>query len=712
MAADETPAEFRLAGRTFQPALNRVVDRGGGARQLEPKTMEVLLCLVRAGGDVVTREQLVAAVWQGGFVTDDVVTRAIGQLRRLFEDDSAEPRVIETIRKRGYRLLVLPEAAGERPAVAPSPAPAAAASAPVAPPPAPARAWPLGVAVAALVLVAAGGFWSRGRHRPPPVPTLVTVPVGVDGVEVRRPRLTPDGTRLAYARQENERTRSLWTVLVDGGAPLRLTAEEGAADLPGAWSPDGSALAYTRRGTAGCEIRIVPALGGADRRVAPCGDDGTADLAWSPDGATLVYAAAPADRGGGRRLRALTFATGETRDLTAPPAGWLGDDAPAFSPDGRQLAFVRSIAPDVDDVWVMPARGGEPRRLTDDHAMVIGVDFLGDGRTLVFSSSRAGLNSLWAVDVRGGDPVFLAGAGPKIKHPSAARTGERVVFESWEFEIQLERVARDGARRTLAPGAEWSYQPQYSPDGSRLAFVSTRSGSPQIWAAARDGDGAIQLTHAALGQVASPRWSPDGRRVVFVGRPEGEADLYAVAADGSGVATRLTDTPGDEVAPSFARDGAHLYFAARREGLWQVHRMPAAGGPATPVTTGGGFAALESADGTGLFYTSADAPGLRRLPLPPGSGAAVLVLPNLRPADAQAWELGALGPYVADYRPDEDLESVRYYVEGAKEPPVLADLVDLAWKGFTVAPGGEDVVYARIARHVCRLVRLDRPRLR
>jgi dipeptidyl aminopeptidase/acylaminoacyl peptidase len=142
--------------------------------------------------------------------------------------------------------------------------------------------------------------------------------------------------------------------------------------------------------------------------------------------------------------------------------------------------------------------------------------------------------------------VFVAGAGPKIKHPSAARTVERVVFESWEFEIQLERVERTGERTALAVGPEWSYQPQYSPDGGRLAFVSTRSGSPQIWLSARDGSGVLQLTNAPLGQVATPRWSPSGREVVFVGRPAGEADLYLVPADGSGVLRRLTETPGDE----------------------------------------------------------------------------------------------------------------------------------------------------------------------
>ncbi len=723
MTPPEPPTpELLLAGWRVQPTLNRLTSPGGDLHQLEPKAMGVLIALAAARGEVVTREQLVERVWEGGFVTDDVVTRAVGQLRRVFDDHAERPRMIETIRKRGYRLLVPAEAApeavgGEAAPPARATPPPETAAPPLDKPTASRRAWLLPVALAALALLAAGGFWGRSTRRVVAPPALVTVPVGIDGVEVRRPRLSPDGTRIAYARQEGPHTLALWTVLLSGGAPLRLTGVEGALDVPGAWSPDGSELAFTRRAAAGCEIRVIPALGGADRRIAPCGDREALSLAWSPDGTTLVYASSIGGEDGAqpslatnRALRALTLATGATRTLTTPPDGWLGDDGPAFSPDGTKLAFVRSIAPDVDDVWVMPAAGGTPRRLTDDHAMIIGADFLANGTTLVFSSSRAGLNSLWAVDARGGDPVFVAGAGPKIKHPSAARTVPRVVFESWEFEIQLERVDRAGLHTALAVGPEWSYQPQYSPDGERLAFVSTRSGSPQVWLAARDGSGVLQLTSAPLGQVATPRWSPSGREIVFVGRPEGEADLYLVPADGSGVVRRLTETPGDEVAPSFSHDGAALYFAARAGGTWQVHRMPRAGGAAELVTVDGGFTARESADGASLFFTHAERPGLFRMPLPRGSGSVETVLPNLRPADAQAWELGRLGPYVEAYEPDAAGDRVRYYIAGVKEPPSVADLLDGGWNGFTVSPDGQDLVYARIARHVCRVVRLDRPR--
>src|SRR5262245_36601412 len=97
-------SELRIFGRLVRPELNRIVTPQSTV-QLEPKVMRVLLCLAARPGEVITKEQLFQEVWEGAFVTEDVLTRAIGELRRIFGDDAARPRVIETIRKSGYRLI-------------------------------------------------------------------------------------------------------------------------------------------------------------------------------------------------------------------------------------------------------------------------------------------------------------------------------------------------------------------------------------------------------------------------------------------------------------------------------------------------------------------------------------------------------------------------------------------------------------------------------
>ena len=98
------PNSFRIGEFHVEPSLHRVSGPAGTVR-LEPKVMHVLLCLTEHSNQVVPKERLMRAVWPDTFVSDDVLTRAISELRRVFGDDAKHPRLIETIPKSGYRLM-------------------------------------------------------------------------------------------------------------------------------------------------------------------------------------------------------------------------------------------------------------------------------------------------------------------------------------------------------------------------------------------------------------------------------------------------------------------------------------------------------------------------------------------------------------------------------------------------------------------------------
>jgi len=98
-------APFSLGEWLVQPQLNRLSRSGGDDVQLEPKMMDVLVCLARTPDEVVSREALIDAVWPEVFISESVLTRAIAGLRRALGDDARRPRFIETISKRGYRLI-------------------------------------------------------------------------------------------------------------------------------------------------------------------------------------------------------------------------------------------------------------------------------------------------------------------------------------------------------------------------------------------------------------------------------------------------------------------------------------------------------------------------------------------------------------------------------------------------------------------------------
>ena len=111
--------DLRVGNWVVTPSLNSISSRGRTAR-LEPKVMEVLVCLAQHPGDTVSKEQLFQAVWPKTVVTEDVLKRCIAELRRAFDDDARDPRVIETISKRGYRLVAPVTAGSATPAPAES----------------------------------------------------------------------------------------------------------------------------------------------------------------------------------------------------------------------------------------------------------------------------------------------------------------------------------------------------------------------------------------------------------------------------------------------------------------------------------------------------------------------------------------------------------------------------------------------------------------
>lgn len=96
--------DFRLGNWLIQPQRN-VITRNGEAHRLEPKVMQVLVCLAESRGEVVSKQKLMQTVWPSTFVTEDALTRSISELRKIFRDCFKRPDVIETIPKRGYRLV-------------------------------------------------------------------------------------------------------------------------------------------------------------------------------------------------------------------------------------------------------------------------------------------------------------------------------------------------------------------------------------------------------------------------------------------------------------------------------------------------------------------------------------------------------------------------------------------------------------------------------
>jgi dipeptidyl aminopeptidase/acylaminoacyl peptidase len=265
---------------------------------------------------------------------------------------------------------------------------------------------------------------------------------------VSDPQISPDGGRVAFvvttlSEERDEYLSRIWMVDAAGGEPRCFTTGAGRDTAP-RWSPDGAWLAFlaAREPRAKAQLHVMPAGGGEPIRIT--GEPhGVSVPVWAPDSSRLAFVArvGPAPAEGPEKSRPARIVTsvryrfngegfihdrpphifavdrdgGASRQLTD---GDFVDGEPAWSPDGRQLAFTSARHADRDgddirDLWVVSAQGGEPRRLTDTSALVTGPAFSPDGRTLAYVARRgpnafADNHRVLTLPLEGGKPQELA----------------------------------------------------------------------------------------------------------------------------------------------------------------------------------------------------------------------------------------------------------------------------------------------------------------
>jgi serine/threonine protein kinase len=565
--------------------------------------------------------------------------------------------------------------------------------------------WPLALsAVAVLAAVAGTVLYFGSTTLDPKLSPLTSYP----NSEIT-PTLSPDGSQVAFAWNGADPANfDIYVKQIGPGEPLRLTKDP-ADDVMARWSPDGKWIAFLRKqGLDTGGVYVVPALGGLERKLADSvyfregrGYWGNwfDNLDWSPDGKWLVISKRLAP-GQDLTLALLSFESGEIRPLL-PPLSFPSYASAVFAPDGHALAFWRASGTSPGAVMVQPLSAGYQtqgpakeialgaRRST----FIPSISWSADSKDLIYSVGSRETAALWRVAATGSSaarPLSLIGDGADSQ--TTARKGDRMVFSRYDQEYDIWSLTLDENGRAVGNAVKafnstrTEMNPHFSPDGSKVAFASNRSGNDEIWVCLSDGSNCSQLTNYGGPQVGTPRWSPDGNWIAF--------DLYEsgssiqIISSGGGKPRRLTNG----LSPRWSNDGKWIYGWCLPD--VGTCRTPSGGGKtekAIAVT-----ATVEtSPDGTSLYYAPGGtlSPPLRRMPV--SGGDSIEVLPAL--VAGQKFAVTTSGVY---YMTPNNAEgtTIQFYDFASKSTRIVYRPSRPAYSGFALSPDGRRLLFSQIER--------------
>jgi Tol biopolymer transport system component len=630
---------------------------------LAPRTFDLLVALAGSNDRLLSKQELLRTVWGDTFVEEASLSFQISTLRKALGEDGTA--WIETVPKHGYRFkapveVPAPEILDAEPLEAESGVTVAA--------PPKWRMWGLaGVGVSLLVALAAAMLAFIERKRVAEAVLDVTPITSYPGRETQ-PSLSPDGTQVAFAWDGNQNGDQygnfhIYIKLIAQGAPVPLTVGSRSEFAP-AWSPDGRWIAFCRDTGEGGEIVVMPSQGGAERVIArpsptwvPAAYSHLQALSWFPASDALAVVGYPvrgvqdprssrdpSGRGGPAVSRHAPNAiylvplNGDAaRPITSSVDRTWGDALPAVSNDGSYLAFTRTlnqywVSAQVDAVPLSRANRpvGEPKllasRLAPREWQIDGLAWSPAGREVLFAN-----RGLWSVPLAGGPPVLAPITSYRPGRFSLSRDGSRLVFATGSSDLDIWRMPgpsssgtseqRAAERAPFISTTQLDTNPQYSPDGNRVAFTSASSGRLQIWVCDSNGSNPVQLTNFSV-STGTPRWSPDGRYIAFDSIDAGngdshKGDIYVTPVEG-GPVRRFTPEDSHEDVPSWSRDGHSIYYESDRTGEFQLWKAGYPSGKSFQITTDGGVSAFESPDGRFVYYAKRGRSGLWRTPVQGG----------------------------------------------------------------------------------------------
>ena len=679
----------------------KVLFRDGEPVHMTRKAVETLLVLVEHSGQVLTKDEIMRAVWSDRVVDEANLAQNIAVIRRTLGAAKGSPAYIETFPGRGYRLEG-PVSAEQQSPPAPAKVDAPQPTAMAVEMATPGRTrWVLAAAGAlALIAAVAFFFWPVERKSAEGDALFRVTPITRLPGKEYQPAISADGKRIAFVwTGEDSKDPSIWVTGRGESSPRRVSSANGHFNSP-AWSQDGKQLAYLRTESDALRVVIADLERNQERVIGqfPASSYPFEHrmLDWSPDGQWLVIAEQPKDhQPSGLTLIAMN--SDKRLRLTSPaPEVSISDVDPRFAPDGKHISFVRLISRAVQEVMVVPIERGEAKAVTNFGRRISAHDWSGPSQ-MVVASDRSGEFRLWRVPLRHNAATSaLRSLGIYGEFPiqfSISRTGDVLAYASLHQDRNIWELQLDGLKwKRIAATTAQDASPVYSPTGDRICFRSDRSGEDELWVSDADGANPVQITKGPI-RPSVGRWSPDGTSIVF--NNPSSSEIFVASLSGTAWTVRSTGLRG--VHPVFSTDGKWIFAGGS-----DLRRFPVGGGEPVVLAKIKAEALVVSPDGAFVYFVPE--PSDRSLwRVSTKGGSPEKVLDGLVPGCTSCWSVAAGGIYYLGFDSKSfNRQQLLFHDFRRKESPrVVVEYPEPLWPlgsgPFSLSPNGKSLLCVRVA---------------
>jgi Tol biopolymer transport system component len=612
---------FSVGEFTIERELNTISHKGE-SQVVEPKVMALLCYLSGHANEVISRDKLMEDVWRSQ-VSEGAVNRVVGLLRKTLSDNAESPRYIQTIAKKGYRLiadvkniedvnknkitsvkenfssnLFLLKLASKKSILFSS--------------------------FVVLILLAINGqsFTPSSKK-----PFKITNPkfeqlTSEQGFEYDA-SLSKDELWLVYRHRKNaSQPYHLYLKKRDQQQKIQLTDSD-FNDRSPAISHDKSKVIFFRKGQNTCHLNLLTLDEDAKpievKELYQCGAvEHYSNVVWAPDDLSVYFT----DRINSSipyQIYQLHLSTLKVDEITRREDNYYGDNELALSPSGEQLLFFRNKYWGNNQVFVKNLLTKEQRKITELGFLSWTPSWTPDEKGIIFSDNRSG-GKLKLLDIATGDIQTLYHSAHSINSPQLSASGKHIVYSTKSADVDLwqsdliQNAANDllvqPSVKLAVNSSRVDSQPIYSKDGRSLLFLSNRNGELQLWLKKEDGLLSIE-PFSNNTKIDTYAWHPDGILAVVA---TSDKQLYLLNTKTQKV--ELINLNGQSAAfPSFSSDGDTMYFTSDKSGDWQIWRYSFQEQSTAQITQKGGYQVKADDIDEVLYFTKYRQQGIWQLNL-------------------------------------------------------------------------------------------------